>query len=149
VELDHTKFVNFSDCPEPVLPAPAPVPQPPPVRHLPSLPLTRPLPFGPDIQPPIVAFNKSIQKRQTDFNSDSDSEPQSDPFESPDSSPNIQASRKDIRRAEDLSNRLLATEPQNVTRHQRKKKVRTPPATPNQWPPPKPEQEEEKGCIQQ
>jgi hypothetical protein len=96
-----------------------------------------------------VAFNKSIQKRQQEFHSDSESESnESDQFESPDSSPNIPASRKDLKRAEDLSNRLLATEPQNVTRHQRRKKVRTPPATPNQWPPTKPEQDE-KGCIQQ
>jgi hypothetical protein len=112
--------------------------------------LARPLPFGPDIQPPIVAFNKSIQKRQKDFNSESETDSEhSDQFESPDSSPNIPVSRTNLKRAQDLSNRVLATEPQNVTRHQKKKKARTPPATPNQWPPPKPEQDPDQPQNQQ
>jgi hypothetical protein len=38
---------------------------------------------------------------------------------------------------------VLATEKQNFTRQQKKKKIKTPPATPNQWPPAKPDLEEE------
>jgi hypothetical protein len=38
---------------------------------------------------------------------------------------------------------VLATEKQNFTRQQRKKKIKTPPATPSQWPPAKPESDDE------
>jgi len=149
VNLDKTKFYNFEDCPAPAPnPAPVfippvpvpPVPAPPPVRQIPSLPLTRPLPFGPPTEPSIITSAKR-QRQQETFQSDSsDSDEQ---FQSPESSPEARISKKDIKRDEFLTNRVLATEKQNFTRQQKKKKIKTPPATPNQWPPAKPNLEDE------
>jgi hypothetical protein len=118
-----------------------PVPAPP-VRQIPSLPLNRPLPFGPPTQPSIITSAKRQQQKET-FQSDSSDSDSDDHFQSPDTSPETRISRKDIRRDEFLSNRVLATERQNFTRQQKKKKIKTPPATPNQWPPAKPNLEDE------
>jgi hypothetical protein len=145
VTLDRTQFINFEDCPAPapviIQPLPVPPAPAPPVRQIPSLPLNRPLPFGPPTQPSIITSAKRQQQRET-FQSDSSDSDVDEQFQSPESSPETRISRKDTKRDEFLSNRVLATEKQNFTRQQKKKKIKTPPATPNQWPPAKPNLEE-------
>jgi hypothetical protein len=147
VTLDRTKFINFEDCPAPapVIAPPLPIPpvNPPPVRQIPSLPLTRPLPFGPPTEPSIITSAKRQQERKQEFNSDSSDSDDQEQFQSPDTSPEVKTSRKDTKRDEFLANTLLATEKQNLTRQQKKKKIKTPPATPNHWPPAKPDSEED------
>ena len=150
VILDSTKFTSFEDCPQLVAAQPIPL-QPTPIRQVPILPLLRPLPFGPPTQlPNIVDCNRRTpDPAQTDSDDDSNSDQN---FLSPDTSPEVRPSRKDLKRANLLSNQILATEPQNFTRNQRKRRQRTPPARPNQWPPPQPLQDEDiqrGSCIQQ
>jgi hypothetical protein len=146
VQLDTTKFISFEDCP-----APAPTPIVPPALHRQSLPerhQSRPLPFGPLLKPtvPLDLNQRTIPKCFSSDDSDSEVE-----FQSPQQSPVHRQSRKDIRNSEDLSNRLLATERQTITREQARRRQRTPPPeTPSQWPPATPQDDNQRqSCTQQ
>ena len=153
VALDTTKFISFGDCPR-QLPAPVLPPAPPVLRQpaqLPVLPAARPQPFAAPIQRQIITDAKP-RYRQTVSSDDSDQEEFDSAPSSPEDNQAFRPSRKDLRTSELLSNQLLATERQNITRTQAKKKIRTPPATPNQWPPQQQQQEEEEqrgSCTQQ
>ena len=149
--LDRTEFTSFEDCPQPVAAQPIP-PLKTPIKLVPSLPLQRPLPFGPATQPPNVVDCNLRTPAPVQTDSDDDDSDSDQNFQSPDTTPELRPSRRDLKRADLLSNQLLATEPQNFTRHQRKRRQRTPPATPNHWPPPQPQQDEDNprgSCVQQ
>jgi hypothetical protein len=147
VALDTTKFISFGDCPT-QLPAPVPAPAP-----LPVLPAARPRPFAAQITRQIITDAKPRYKQPVSSD-ESDQEDFDSAPSSPEDNQAFRPSRKDLRTAELLSNQLLATERQNITRNQTKKKIRTPPATPNQWPPqqqpPQEEDDNQRGsCTQQ
>ena len=146
VALDTTKFISFGDCPRQI---PAPVPAPAP---LPVLPAARPRPFAAPIQKQIITDAKPRYKQPVSSDESDQEELDSAPS-SPEDNQAFRPSRKDLKTSELLSNKLLATERQNITRTQAKKKIRTPPATPNQWPPQQQQHQEEEeprgSCSQQ
>jgi hypothetical protein len=146
VQLDTTKFISFEDCP-----ASAPIPIVPPAQHRQRQPeehQPRPLPFGPMLKPtvPLDQNHRIIPHAFSSDDSDSEME-----FQSPQQSPVRRHSRKDIKISEDLSNRLLATERQTITREQARRRQRTPPPeTPAQWPPATPQDDNQRqSCTQQ